>query len=182
MGFWKKLFAGPEAQQPIEQQATVRSTSAPAEPAFVASSTNGLLTENDVIRAVSAFLQAGGYQILSSATTEQHGVDIVARSVTPELHDLYIEAKGATSSKEGTARAGQAFTDSQQLDHISKAIYASMKAYSTTRPSDAPNREVGIALPVTMHHERHIGRIRPALKKFGIRVYWVSQDGNVTVE
>lgn len=143
---------------------------------------NGLLNENEVILAVSGWLRANGYEVRSSLNTNERGVDIVARSLGEEIYDLYIEAKGATSSKDYTSRSGKGFTDSQQLDHISKAIYACMKAYSASAEAGGDRREVGIALPVTEFHRRHIGRVRPALRKLGIRVYWVGTSGDVSVE
>lgn len=192
MGFFRKMFGNQQKDAAAKNEEQQRQTPllAPEQtPAvsgagrpFVPTSTNGMLTENDVIGLVMVYLKAHGYEIVGSANTNQTGVDIIARSHEPEPHELHIEAKGATSSKDSTSRAGLGFTDSQQLDHISKAIYASMKAYSGHRTVGWQKRKVAIALPVTKFHERHIERIRPALHDFGIAVYWVSPKGEVTVE
>ena len=178
MEFWKRLMGSSESVNQEQVTPTPNLVTTPVSPRSAPS----LLDENDVIRAVANWLQANGYQVIQSLTTNQHGVDIVARMQGTEPYELHIEAKGATSSKRGTSRDGVGFSDSQQLDHISKAIYACMKAYSGQRERGWQKREVGIALPVTVFHERHISRIRPALTQFGIRVYWVKPNSDVYVE
>lgn len=60
-----------------------------------------MLTENDVVRAVSEFLAGRGLEIVQALTTALKGIDVIARS---ERAIWYVEAKGATSSKPETNR------------------------------------------------------------------------------
>lgn len=55
-----------------------------------------MLTENDVIDKFSLKLETLGYTIEQNLTTVQHGIDIIA---CKDGVNLYLEAKGETSSK-----------------------------------------------------------------------------------
>jgi Holliday junction resolvase len=55
-----------------------------------------MLTENDVVKAVSNKLNAIGYKVVQSLTTNEKGIDIIAQKGDVKL---YVEAKGETSSK-----------------------------------------------------------------------------------
>ncbi|MGI9111289.1 MAG: hypothetical protein ACR2GT_03680 [Gaiellaceae bacterium] len=55
-----------------------------------------VLTENDVIAAVCAFLDASDFEIVQRLHTSQKGIDVIARS--RRAGDiLRVEAKGGTS-------------------------------------------------------------------------------------
>lgn len=140
-----------------------------------------MLNENDVVNAVCEWLVQNGYQVDGRSYTAQHGVDIVARKSTGDAHELLIEAKGATSSKEGTARFGQPFTDSQQLDHVAKALFECLRVYSQTGSRSGVIRRPGIALAETRRHLSLIEGVWPALKNLGIVVFWVKPDGKTVV-
>ena len=134
-----------------------------------------MLTENDVIQAVAEFLPSLGHAVESTCTTNQRGVDIVARHAAT-VRRLRVEAKGGTSSKEHTDRFGQGFNGGQVLSHVSRALYkaaAMLRAY----PAD----EVALALPDDEQHRRRIEAILPALGRLGISVFFVGLDGSVRV-
>ena len=67
-----------------------------------------MLTESDVIATVCDYLRAEGYEIRQQLTETEHDIIAVRGDET-----LLIEAKGETSSKEGTNRFGKPFKRSQ---------------------------------------------------------------------
>ena len=69
-----------------------------------------MLTEGHVIEAVCQELRRRGYTIVGTSTVSEQGDDIVAEKGRTRL---VIEAKGAGSSKPGTARYGKEFNRAQ---------------------------------------------------------------------
>ena len=70
-----------------------------------------MLTENRIVDLVCDQLEFDGLTISQKLDTTQTGIDIVAVSETGKKY--FVEAKGATSSKESTKRYGQEFNKSQ---------------------------------------------------------------------
>jgi hypothetical protein len=132
-----------------------------------------ILTEDQVIDAVSVYLETQSWRIVSRATAIQHGDDLVA-----ERRDerLVIEAKGAGSSKIGTARYGKTFSSGQVFDHVAKAV---LKALRVVTEGSAL---AGIALPGDNAHRAEIARVGDALAQLQIAVFWVSTDRLVSVQ
>lgn len=83
-----------------------------------------MLTENDVVEKLAKYLESKGYNIISSQDTNSRGVDLVAKKGD---QNLYVEAKGGTSSKLHTARFGKPFTKNQIKSHIAGAIYNTLR-------------------------------------------------------
>jgi len=55
-----------------------------------------VITENDVIELVSDYLRRKSWKIIRTATTIQHGPDVVAQEGSGR--EIWIEAKGQTLS------------------------------------------------------------------------------------
>src|SRR3954451_12513329 len=121
-----------------------------------------MLTEDRVVDAVCRKLVDDGYAIAQRASAVQHGFDIVA---TKEGRDLVIEAKGAGSSKSGTARYGMEFNSGQVFDHVAKAVLKAMRIVS------ADAARAGVALPDNQAHRREVDQVAPALQAAGIAVF-----------
>lgn len=138
------------------------------EPVFVA-----MLAEDEVIDAVRDFLVARSWRIVSRATAMQRGDDLVAER---DGTRLVIEAKGAGSSKEGTARFGKTFSKGQVFDHVGKAVLKAMRVVS------AGSDRAGIALPGDAAHRAEVAKIRAALDQLGVAVFWVGEDRAVRVD
>ena len=68
-----------------------------------------MLFESDVVDAVCAQLQARGYHIRQKLQVTQRGDDIIAVRQGAPIRELYVEAKGETSSRTTTARYGRPF-------------------------------------------------------------------------
>lgn len=132
-----------------------------------------VLTEDDVIDAVRDFLFERGWELVSRATAIQRGEDLVMEA---HAERLIIEAKGAGSSKLGTARYGNVFNKRQVFDHVGKAI---LKALRVASSGEAV---AGVALPDNADHRHEIDLVRPALHRAGIIVFWVAEDRTTRVD
>ncbi len=131
-----------------------------------------MLTENDIVRAVSSFLAGRGFEIVQALTTDLKGIDVIARDNDATW---YVEAKGATSSKPDTNRYGRPFDAAQILSHVSGAIYAAMAVLG--RAPGGPRTRVGLALPDNDGHRETVEPVRAALDRLGVAVFWISEDG-----
>jgi len=132
-----------------------------------------MLTEDDVVDAVCGLLIEHSYVIVGRALATQHGEDIVAEKRSARL---VIEAKGAGSSKEGTARFGQSFSSSQVFSHVAKAVLKALRVVAT---GDA---RAGIAFPDDAAHRREVAQVSAALHELGVAVFWVAKSGEVEVD
>lgn len=134
------------------------------------------MNENEVIRELISYLNTQNYTVCSTANTSQTGYDIKACN---SVETLYVEAKGATSSKPGTTRYGKPFSGNQALSHVSRALFTTMKIYCDNKLES--NKIVALALPDDKAHNTLINSVKMATEKLNIRVYWVSK-GHVRVE
>lgn len=137
----------------------------PSSPAF--------LTEDQVIDAVSEYLASRSWRVITRATVLQRGDDLVLER---NGERLIIEAKGAGSSKIRTARYGKTFNKGQVFDHVAKAV---LKALRVVTVGEA---RAGVALPGDAAHRGEIAKIRSALERLDIVVFWVDEKRTVTVE
>jgi hypothetical protein len=131
------------------------------------------LSEDAVVEAVCQKLESDGYVIEQRALATQHGYDIVARK---DGVALIIEAKGAGSSKVGTARYGKEFNPNQVFDHVAKAVLKALRVVS------AGDARAGIALPDNVSHRNEIELVAPALKRAEVIVFWVDETGRVRLD
>jgi hypothetical protein len=129
-----------------------------------------MITENDVVKHMVAYLSKN-WRVIRSATTSQHGPDIIARS---DGRELWIEAKGQTSSKEGTKRYGKEFNRNQKEDHLGRALLKCCQYLS-----EKPELTVAIAVPNDTLNSDLINRIAPALQRLRITSFLVSENGTV---
>jgi hypothetical protein len=132
------------------------------------------LTENDVIDACAKHLSGAGYVVEKVCRTSERGVDIVARC-TRTGSRIFVEAKGATSSKSHSARFGRPFDRGQARSHVSRALFEAARLASSAKPGD----EAALAFPADTHHESLVEEILPALGRLPASVFWVSNDGEV---
>jgi Holliday junction resolvase-like predicted endonuclease len=127
-----------------------------------------------VIEILSDYLKSQGYSIMQSLTTLQKGIDLIAEN---SEECLYIEAKGATSAREGSNRFGKEFNSAQVRTHISEAIFASLKVLNNKKTAKI---KAAIALPASTLHIREIEKVKHILKEIGIKVFFVSSTMNET--
>jgi hypothetical protein len=132
-----------------------------------------MLTEDDVVDAVCGLLTAHGYVIVRRALATQHGDDIVAEKDSARL---VIEAKGAGSSKEGTARFGRSFSSGQVFSHVAKAVLKALRVVA------AGGSRAGVAFPDDAVHRREVAQVSAALRELGVAVFWVAESGEIEVD
>lgn len=138
-----------------------------------------MLFESDVINATCAELESRGYQITQRLSTTQRGDDIIALTDAPEPHALHVEAKGETSSREGSQRYGRPFDSAQVRIHVAEAFYKAAEIFS--RSSGHTVIHAGIALPDNDLHRRAMRNIEPVVKQLGVVVFWVKAPDSVQV-
>lgn len=130
-----------------------------------------MLNENDVVAIVERFLCEAGWTILQRSNTAQTGPDLEAKHPT-SARRLFVEAKGATSARPGSARYTKPFNRSQVRDHVANAFYVAAKV---------PDEHLSaIAVPRTPEHEDFLEAIRRALVTLKIAVLWIGEDKVVT--
>lgn len=131
-----------------------------------------MLTENDVVDCVVAYLKLKEFTVESMCNTMQKGIDIVA---TKNGNKILVEAKGATTSKD-TNRKGKAFSRNQIINHISRAVFKALQM-----KEGEEDVIIAIALPYTKNHLKIIKTIENQLNLLDIIVIWC--DGmNVLVD
>ena len=133
-----------------------------------------MLTENDVVTAVSNYLKEKGYTIDQALTTSQQGIDIVATH--PTHGKCLVEAKGATSSKISSNRYGKEFNNNQIKTHVGVALLKSFQTIQINKDA-----HVVIALPDNSGHRKIIDSMRYPIKKSGIKVFFVSNESSVEI-
>lgn len=132
-----------------------------------------VLGEDEVIDAVLTYLNQRSWQVVSRCRATQRGPDLVVERGTERL---IIEAKGAGSSKPGTARFGRRFSSDQVFDHVAKAVLKALRVI------EEGNTLAAIALPDDANHRTEVSQISSALERLGCGVFWVSAARAVTVE
>jgi hypothetical protein len=135
------------------------------------------LTENDIVEAVCRRLVADGWQINTRASTRERGPDIVAEG--PGGGRLVVEAKGATSARQGSARFGKPFDGSQARVHVAEAFFtAAVASVAGARG----NQRGALALPDDQLHRRLFGPARLACERLNLGVFWVASDSEVRLD
>src|SRR5262245_42130224 len=105
-----------------------------------------MLTEFQVITAVCSFLKKNGFHITYAKCETEHGIDIQA--MTPNGKNVSSEAKGETSSRQGSNRYGKPFDGGQVRDHVSKAFFCAAR--------DRATGLAGLAFPKNEAHLYHV--------------------------
>jgi Holliday junction resolvase-like predicted endonuclease len=135
-----------------------------------------VLTENDVVGAVAVYLESEGYRIVSKCSTHERGIDIVAEHPMTNMQ-LLVEAKGGTSSKEGTSNYGNSFTPNQTKTHVSVAFYY---AAMLRQKHASKSAQVALAFPDDHAHRLLVDNIASALQTLDILVFFVDSTCRVT--
>ena len=114
------------------------------------------------------YLGRRGWKVLSSCTTRQRGIDIVAEHRGKKLR-IEIEAKGATSSVEGSPKFEKTWKSSGTSHRVSDALYAAAKLIRTRKRGTI----VALAFPDSPVYREYVAEIEFALKKLKVELIWV---------
>ena len=126
-----------------------------------------MLTENDVVDAVAAHLEADGWRIDERCYTTERGNDILA---TKGETTLAVEAKGGLAVKPRGESSQDGFTPAQRLSHVSRALYKVAFVVS------AGEHQAALAVPSDAGHRKLIDDIAPALAALKVAVFLVNDD------
>jgi len=124
-------------------------------------------TEQGVVDAVEIWLNSNGFKVIKALPAGKRGYDIRAQNFQTGER-WFIEAKGGAHDGSDTSnaswgRVGAAFEMAAGW-RFEKGIEAERFA---------------IAVPKSKWFDRHLDRIRPALRYLGISTFQVSDDGTV---
>lgn len=141
-----------------------------------APSMNLAFTEDEVVAIVSEWLETKGYRIVSRCSATEHGIDIVAESLTGA--GWRIEAKGGRSGREGSNRFGKNFTTSQTIDRVMKGFFT---AAALAEAHDRKGAHIGFAIPRSAIAETYMHKVRASMNTLGIALLWIEPDGTVSL-
>jgi len=133
-----------------------------------------MLDENAVVEAVCSFLGQKGYVIKSKCSTTEQGIDVCAEKPSTGER-IEVEAKGGTSSRQGSNRFGKPYTESQVIDRVAKGFYTVFKM----KGEGLPNTRFVLAVPDTRWFRKHLNPVRPACEAAGIGVLLVTDGAQV---
>lgn len=129
------------------------------------------MDENDVIDLVCARLVSQGYEITQRLTTVERGVDVIARNRTNE-HRYFVEAKGGTSSREGSNRFGNPYTQSQVFDRVAKGVFTCLELRA--KHPDRERNHILLALPDARWFRSYMTAVIAQLRDAGIDVWFIA--------
>ena len=90
------------------------------------------MDENRVIEGVCSRLLSMGCEIEQRLSTTQRGIDVIARNAH-STEEFIVEAKGGTSSREGSARFGKPYTQNQVFDRVAKGVFTCIQLRANTQ-------------------------------------------------
>jgi hypothetical protein len=137
-----------------------------------------MLEDLDVAAAVSHDLLKKGYSILRKCRADRNDVDIVAR--LPETGaKLFISAAGVASSRAGREKLAEVYTESQLFHCVSRGIHSAFRIHGDHK--FIPGDQIALAFPDTPGFRKYLNAEKPVLDSFGIKVFLVTEEKNVTV-
>ena len=125
-----------------------------------------MLTENDVVIGMCAWLESNGYEIASFRLNNQPGNDVEA---TKDGKTLYVECKGGRSR-----RTGHPFGIDYQWRAASGAFFNQVRLRGKLQEA-----EVGIALPNGGRYPDLMADVKTFCSQFGIRIFLLSEAAEV---
>lgn len=131
------------------------------------------MDKNQVIEELKKYLLASGYTLISECSTIMQGIDLVMKRGNQEL---WIEAKGETSSRQGSSRFQMPFTDTQCHVHYSRAFFKACEMRDKAKLTKQ-NVRIAIAFAHTKHYQKYFDRTNETRKELGIGLYWVKGVG-----
>ena len=127
------------------------------------------MDEDAVVESVCGRLVALGCHIDKRCTTKEHGIDVIAHSLT-NGHKFYVEAKGGTSSRKGSARFDMPYSQSQVFNRVAKGVFTCLELRA-----EYPSREIEhviLAIPDTKDFHKYLDPVMRQLKDAGIEVWF----------
>ena len=88
--------------------------------------------------------------------------------------EFFVEAKGGTSSRLGSPRFGQPYTQSQVFDRVAKGVFTCLELRA--RHPDRLNSQVILAVPEAPWFRHYLNPLAAQIELAGVEVWFVT-DG-----
>jgi len=125
-----------------------------------------LLREHEIVKIVAAHLESRCFTVKTNPG-HKRGVDIKAITTRGELH--FIEAEGNAKP------SGERLTSTQMYTHYYRAI-----GQICMRMTENEGRgDYALALPDDLYYKKKVKETIFGLKKLGIGIYWVTENGKI---
>lgn len=124
------------------------------------------IVEDDVKRAMEAWLKVQGYTCVEARLGTRQGYDVEGKHPT-SCKRLVIECKG------------EATTGDQHSRSWTNVASAMLTSLNETEEVEGTN-EVGVAFPDTKEYRGRMSLLQAFCKRQNICVYWVAESGQVT--
>jgi hypothetical protein len=123
------------------------------------------IVEDDVKRAMDAWLKGNGYLSVQARLGTRQGYDV--EGVHPSTNNrLVVECKGEAQTGDQHSRS---------WGNVASALLTSLN-----EAEDPSNKhDVGIALPDTNEYRGRMAMLQKFCEKQSIAVFWVSENGTV---
>ncbi len=133
-----------------------------------------LLIEDSVIDILCEYLKNSGWGSIKKKKGHKRGVDIEA-SKNGKI--LIVEAKGAKGSPNSPVTKKSKFSSGDIKTHFGKALVKVLEEKNKN-----PDIDIAIAYPNNEYIKKVLIYATPEIKKFGIKLFWISDNGNVEEE
>lgn len=127
------------------------------------------LDENAVIAVVCEDLECRGYTIEQRLHTTQKGVDVIA--LAPDGSRLFIEAKGATSSRQTSRNYGKPYSGVEVRINVAEAFYTA--ACLVGQQLDEGTRPA-MAFQDDPLHRRYVEPLVSACAALSVEILWAA--------
>ena len=131
------------------------------------------MDENAVIEVICGRLEGQGCHISQRLATTDRGVDSLARNPSSG-EEFIIEAKGGTSSRNGSARFGKEYTQSQVFDRVAKGVFTCIQL--RVRYPDRSKQHVILAVPEALWFRKYLEPLQPHLLEAGVEVWFAANN------
>lgn len=141
-----------------------------------------LLNENQVVDAVAGFLGSVGYKIEQKLHGHERGVDVIARRAEAPARLVYIEAKGGTSTRVGSAKYGKPMGGGEVRINVAEALYTAAVVATRHRAPDEEGLVSAVAFHDDARHRKYVDPLRGALDRLNVGVFWVDSSRSVVLD
>jgi len=131
------------------------------------------MLEDEVVNKLSRWLTKKGWSVDNLCLGHAHGNDITA---VKDTEKLFVEAKGGRGNPKSPVTTREKFNCSQIKTHFGKAI---VKMFEERHKNPGPGVIVAIAQPDDKYIIKCLSGAIPGVINAGIKLFWVSDNGDV---
>lgn len=131
------------------------------------------MDENAVVNETCKRLAAQGYIILQRCSTSERGIDIIAEDSFTG-HQLLIEAKGGTSSKESSVSFGIPYNSNKVFHQVAMGVYKCIKLRAEN--PDRSHYGIMLAVPDSPLFRKYLEPVLAELKMIDVVAIFVTES------